>query len=223
MKKFPIGIQTFSELIQENYVYVDKTKRIYELITTGKYYFFARPRRFGKSLLISTLGEIFLGNKQLFDDLDISSLDYVWKKYPVITISFSDIPCLTPEELTRGIILQLIDIAEKYGINVDHNLLASQMLQEIVKKLSKNNRVVLLVDEYDYPFLQQAYNTAVVDKICDVLNDFYVVIQGLDEYLEFVFVEGYGRIPTKSIYSVLDHLEDISLSSRYEDLFQQIS
>ena len=88
MKKFPIGIQTFSELIQEDYIYIDKTKNIYEMITTGKCYFFARPRRFGKSLLVSTLAEIFSGNKELFAGFAISSLPYDWKKHPVIKIVF---------------------------------------------------------------------------------------------------------------------------------------
>src|SRR6266436_8205373 len=116
MKKFPIGIQTFSELIQKNYVYVDKTKRIYDLITTGKCYFFARPRRFGKSLLVSTLAEIFSGNENLFDGLAIASLPYDWKRYPVIKMAFSDIPCETSEELIQGIKLYLGNIAKKHNI-----------------------------------------------------------------------------------------------------------
>jgi|SRR5579862_458515 Predicted AAA-ATPase len=216
MKKFPVGIQTFFELIQKNYVYVDKTKHIYDLITTGKYYFFARPRRFGKSLLVSTLAEIFSGNKRLFTDFFIYSSDYDWKKHPVIKIAFSDIPCSTPEELEEGIILHLNIIAKKYGVILEHDGLPSQMLQELVRNLSKNNKVVLLIDEYDYPILQHVSDVEMADKMCDVLNNFYAVIQGLDKYFEFVFVVGVGRIPTRSIYSVLDYLEDIS--SRYKDL-----
>src|SRR5262245_50388602 len=101
MKKLPIGIQTFSELIRENYVYVDKKQTIHTLITGGKFYFLARPRRFGKSLLVSTIAEIFRGNKELFSGLAINSLPYDWKKYPVVMISFADIAHRTPELLEQ--------------------------------------------------------------------------------------------------------------------------
>src|SRR5213075_1203314 len=103
MKKLPIGVQGFYKIINENYVYVDKTQSIYELISTGSYYFLSRPRRFGKSLLVSTLESIFSGDKTLFEGLAISSLPYEWKTYPVITISFADISNITPEALEEGI------------------------------------------------------------------------------------------------------------------------
>ena len=217
MKKFPIGIQTFSELIQKNYVYVDKTKHIYELITTGKYYFFARPRRFGKSLLVSTLAEIFSGNKKLFDGLLISSSDYDWEKHPVIRIAFSDIPCSTPEELERGIIVYLNTIAKKHGVILEHGL-PSQMLQELVMLLSHNAPVVLLVDEYDYPILQHIRDITIADRMREILRGFYIAIKGLDEYLQFVFLTGVSKFAKTSIFSGLNNLEDISLATDYNDL-----
>src|SRR5258708_46243 len=102
MKRLPIGIQTFSQLIENEYVYVDKTSLIYEMISTGKYYFLSRPRRFGKSLLVSTLADIFSGNRDLFKGLAIDSLPYDWKQYPVIMISFASIPYTGPEALEEG-------------------------------------------------------------------------------------------------------------------------
>jgi hypothetical protein len=103
MKKLPIGIQTFSHLIQQNYVYVDKTEKIHELITTGKYYFFARPPRFGKSLLVCTLESIFLGRKELFEGLAINRLPYDWPEHPVIKLSLADLPVDTPENFIQGL------------------------------------------------------------------------------------------------------------------------
>jgi len=103
MKLLPIGIQTFSELIQKNYVYVDKTNTIYNMIMTGKWYFLSRPRRFGKSLLVSTLADIFNGNRELFKGLAIDALPYDWKKHPVVMISFADIPAMNVETLEKGL------------------------------------------------------------------------------------------------------------------------
>src|SRR5579864_4135699 len=149
MKKLPIGIQYFDELIKENYVYIDKTRYIYDLITTGKYYFFARPRRFGKSLLLSTLAAIFSGKKELFDGLAISSLPYEWKKYPVIIISFSDIPFAAPEELEEKIKNYLRFIAHQHNLNIDDNLSSGESLRKLILELSKIEKVTLLIDEYD--------------------------------------------------------------------------
>ncbi|HSC24902.1 MAG TPA: AAA family ATPase [Candidatus Babeliales bacterium] len=218
MKKLPIGMQALSELLQNGYVYVDKTRHIYELITTGKYYFFARPRRFGKSLLISTLAEIFSGNKKLFIGLDISALSYGWKQYPVINISFSDIPCTTPEELEQGIQRYLYSIAQENTIELDKHLLPSQMLQVIVMALSKDNRVVLLVDEYDYPILRHIHDVAMADKMREILKSFYIIIKGLDSHLKFVLLTGVSKFSKTSIFSGLNNLEDISLSATYNDL-----
>src|SRR5579862_8640268 len=109
MKKLPIGLQTFSKLINERCVYIDKTALIYQLITEGSYYFLSRPRRFGKSLLISTLEELFSGNREFFEGLAIDSLPYTWEKHPVVMISFADIPCTNPENLTEGIRYKLIN------------------------------------------------------------------------------------------------------------------
>ena len=217
MKKLPVGIQTFSELIEENYVYIDKTKIIYNMITTGKCYFFARPRRFGKSLLVSTLTNIFSGRKELFEGLAIRDLSFEWKEYPIIKLTLSDIPCTSGEIFEEGIRLYLQDIAQYHGITLETTT-PVQALQKLVKTLSKNNRVVLLIDEYDYPILQHINNALLAEKMRDILKDFYIAIKGLDEYLKFIFFTGVSKFSKTSLFSGLNNLEDISLNNRYNNL-----
>src|SRR5260221_7652380 len=132
MKKLSIGIQTFSELIENNYIYVDKTHLIYEMINTGKCYFLSRPRRFGKSLLVSTLAAIFSGRRELFAGLAIDSLPYEWKKHPVIVLSLSDVPYTSPEVLEDGIRYKVKNIAHGYDIEIDEKRSIGEMLQELV-------------------------------------------------------------------------------------------
>jgi len=213
MKKLPIGIQTFSELIRENYVYVDKTAYIHDLITTGKYYFLARPRRFGKSLLVSTLAEIFAGNKELFAGLTIDSLPYDWKKYPVISLSFSDFDCTTSENLNESIKYCLRDIASEYHIVLNEQFSPGQILQVLTKELAKQNSVVLLIDEYDYAILKHIHNPDMASEIRETVKNFYAVIKGLDQYFKFVFLTGVSKFSKTSIFSGLNNLQDISLSS----------
>ncbi len=218
MKKLPIGIQTFSKLIQDNYIYIDKTQLIHRLITGGSYYFLSRPRRFGKSLLISTLEEIFLGNKELFNGLAIDSLPYNWKKYSVIKISFSDIPYSTATELLRGLKLYLQDIARRHKIVVSEKISPGEMLREIVMKLAKKNRVVILVDEYDYPILQNIHKEVTAEKMREILKAFYSVIKGLDQYIQFAFLTGVSKFSQTSIFSGLNNLNDISLDKEFNTL-----
>ncbi len=218
MKKLPVGIQTFSRLITENYLYVDKTALIYQLITSGSYYFIARPRRFGKSLLVSTLAALFSGKKELFNGLAISSLPYSWETHPVILISFSDIPYSTPELLEQGIKNYLHIIAQQYSIQLPA-FAPGEMLRYLVMNMSQRNKVVLLIDEYDYPILQHVHNIAVAEKMREVLKNFYGVIKGLDPYLTFVLLTGVSQFSKTSIFSGLNNLEDISLSKEYNSLF----
>ncbi len=214
-KKLPIGIQTFSEIIQEDYVYIDKTAYIHTLITTGKYYFLARPRRFGKSLLVSTLAEIFAGNKELFVDLAIASLPYEWKKHPIISISFSDLDCTTPENLAGSLKRYIQNIAKKYHINLQETNTPGTMLQDLVELLSKQAKVVLLIDEYDYAILKHIHNPEMANAMRETVKNFYIVIKGLDQYLKFVFLTGVSKFSKTSIFSGLNNLDDISLSSTY--------
>lgn len=218
MKKLPIGIQTFSEIIREDYVYVDKTLLIYTMITTGKYYFLSRPRRFGKSLLISTFADVFSGNKDLFKGLAIYSLPYDWKKYPVISISFADIRYTTAETLEKGIILHLQRIAKQYQVVLTNELSSGEMLQELVMELSINDHVVLLIDEHDYPIIQHIHNESSAHAMRETLKAFYSVIKGLDKYLQFCFLTGVSKFSQTSIFSGLNNLNDISLDRKFNEL-----
>lgn len=218
MKKLSIGIQTFSELIEDNYIYVDKTRIIYEMITSGKYYFLSRPRRFGKSLLVSTLADIFSGKKELFNNLAINSLPYDWKKHPVIMISFAGISSKTPELLENGIKLCLQRIAHEYNIALPENFSSGQMLQELVMQLSTINRVVLLIDEYDYSILKHIHDEQSAYEIREILKDFYSVIKDLDKYFKFCFLTGVSKFSQTSIFSGLNNLNDISLDRKFNTL-----
>ncbi|HLX52425.1 MAG TPA: AAA family ATPase, partial [Aquella sp.] len=217
MKKLPIGIQTFSKLIEDGYMYVDKTALIYEMINAGKYYFLSRPRRFGKSLLISTLEDLFSGDKESFTGLAINSLSYDWKEYPVIMLSFADIRYATPEILEQGIKIRLRYIAENYHVTLNQNYASSEMLQELVMKLAQTAPVVLLIDEYDYPILQHIHDDS-VHVMREFLKNFYAVIKGLDKYLRFVFLTGVSKFSQTSIFSGLNNLNDISFDSKFNTL-----
>ncbi len=154
-KKLPIGIQSFSRIQEGNYTYVDKTKQIYELLTTGDYYFLSRPRRFGKSLLLSTIQEIAKGNKDLFKDLYISQTDYDWKEHPVVSLSLSSMDCTSSETLTSDLEWALLEIARTYDINIKNAPSLKAKFSTLVTRLSRSQgRVVILVDEYDYPLIQ---------------------------------------------------------------------
>lgn len=211
MKKLPIGLQTFEELIVKNYVYVDKTDIIHDIITRGKVYFFSRPRRFGKSLLLSTMQSIFEGKRELFKGLTIDQLDYDWKSKPVIRIDFSGINRSTPEVLEQDLQRYLIEEARKFGVNLDSSAQPSSMLRLLVTQLhAQHGSVVLLVDEYDKPILDHIKEPVVAEQMRSALRNFYDVFKYLDNYLHFVFITGVSKFTQTSIFSGLNNLNDIS-------------
>lgn len=218
MKRLPIGIQTFSKLIEKECVYVDKTALIHELITSYSYYFLSRPRRFGKSLLVSTLADIFSGNRDLFKGLAIDALPYDWKQYPVIMISFADIPATNPDALEKGIKNYLQEIAQGHGIGLNVDQTPGEMLRSLVIELAKTAQVVLLIDEYDYSILRHVHDESSAHVIREVLKNFYSVIKGLDRYLHFVLLTGVSKFSQTSIFSGLNNLNDISLDRKFNTL-----
>jgi hypothetical protein len=211
MKKLPIGLQTFSELVEKDYVYVDKTGIIHEIITRGKVYFFARPRRFGKSLLISTMQAIFEGKRELFKGLAIDQLDYDWKPKPAIRIDFSGINRSTPEEFVLSLKNYLVEMGEKFGITLNLAYPSSDILRSLVAQLhAQHGPVVLLVDEYDKPILDHLKDPAVAEQMRVALRNFYDVFKYLDNYLHFVFITGVSKFTQTSIFSGLNNLHDLS-------------
>jgi len=212
--KLPIGIESF-EKIRRNpgeYVYVDKTEQIYNLVDRGSYYFLARPRRFGKSLLCSTLQALFEGKKELFNGLWMSQSDWDWQEHPVINLNFNQIARHTVEELEQGLKEALEMISRNYGVVFDSSKTLQTSLTLLVEQLSHKNSVVILVDEYDKAILDNIDNPDRAKDMRRVLQSLYSVIKSLNQYIEFVFITGITKFSKTSIFSGLNNLRDISLS-----------
>lgn len=219
MKKLPIGIQTFEEIINNNYIYVDKTKYIYNLITQGKTYFLSRPRRFGKSLLCSTLEEVFSGNKELFKGLWIYDSDYDWKKYPVIHLDMSSVDATNVDDFRYELTTKLYSIAEELAVDVGEFRTPSSLLRELIIALSKRDKVVIIIDEYDSPILEHLTSLKFAEYMRDTLRGFYKVLKSSDKYLKFIFITGVTKFSRASVFSVLNNLNDISMSDEFSSLF----
>ncbi|MCI0471742.1 MAG: ATP-binding protein, partial [Candidatus Aminicenantes bacterium] len=214
MKNLPIGIQSFGDLIRGNYLYIDKTREIYKFFKEkGKYYFLSRPRRFGKSLMISTLKEIFLGNKELFKDLYIYD-KIEWKIFPVIHIDFLGLKYAAKDELIAALNYVVDQNAQMYDITLTEKSYEKRF-RELVKILSRQNKVVVLVDEYDKPVIDliDRPDAALMNR--NILKTFYGNLKALDEYLEFVFITGVSKFSKISIFSDLNNLDDITIDDRY--------
>lgn len=214
-KKLPIGIQDFQKLIQENYLYVDKTEYYHRLITQGNYYFLSRPRRFGKSLLMSTLKAVFEGKRELFEGLWIhDKID--WVPRPVIILDFGGIS-KRAVELTEGIRLALTDIADAYGLTLTEGTNAGQ-LQQLIRLMARERQVAILVDEYDKPLVDNLENLDMVNKNRQVLKDMYSIIKSNDMHIAFLMLTGVTKFSQVSIFSDLNHLNDITLTSDYSQM-----
>lgn len=220
MKKLSLGLQTFSKVINGGCVYVDKTEHIYELIQ-GNCVFFARPRRFGKSLLCSTLKELFAGNRELFKGLWIDTKSqYDWQEYPVIHLDLSMTSSVTSEALQNSLMLSIGKIAKLYKLGKILQTTPGAMLEEVVVSLKEKYKqnVVIIIDEYDNPIINHLDDIKKAKELQDVLKNFYVYIKGLDENLKFVFVTGVSRFSKASIFSGMNKFNDISMDPRYAHL-----
>lgn len=217
MNKLPIGIQDFAKLRREGYVYVDKTKIIYNIITKGYPYFFSRPRRFGKSLLISTLEYLFNGERELFKGLWIDKSDYDFQPHPVIRFDMSALNTQSCELLTRSLFRVTNDIANNHNMTLSGDTPADY-LSKLITSLAKEKQVVVLVDEYDKPLLDNLVNNTLCQEIRDVLRDFYAVLKTNDKYIKLIFLTGVTKFSKVSIFSGLNNLEDISLSAKQSTL-----
>ncbi|MFH1644736.1 MAG: AAA family ATPase [bacterium] len=218
MKKLPIGIQTFEEIINNNYLYVDKTKQIYDVINSGKAFFISRPRRFGKSLLCSTLEEIFKGNKELFKGLWIYDSDYKWDEHPVIRIDMSSLVTDSPEEFKESLNRNIKNLASKHGIKIDNISHPKDRIKYLIEELSKKNKIVIIIDEYDKPILDNISDPTVAAKIRSILRGFYSTFKESDQYLKFVFLTGVTRFSKISIFSGLNNLYDLTFEKEAETL-----
>lgn len=218
MKNLPLGVQTFSKMIEGNYLYIDKTEDIYNLFAEGgQYYFLSRPRRFGKSLLISTLKEIFTGNKELFKDLWIYD-KIEWKTYPLIHIDFLNISYQTPHHLEKSLGEKLTEIGLEYDIRLPSKSDTKSKFSMLIKQLYKKGEVVVLVDEYDKPIIDFIDQPGIARKNQDLLRDFYGVLKGSDEYIKFAFITGVSKFSKVSVFSGLNNLRDITISTSFSTM-----
>ena len=214
----PIGIQDFEKLRNGNYVYVDKTRFVYELTRTSTPYFLSRPRRFGKSLLLSTLEYYFLGKKELFKGLAIEKLEGKWEEYPVLKISFGRGSYETKEKLLSIIDLILSEHERHFGIgkNSDNpSARLSNLITAVHEQTGK--QVVILIDEYDKPILDALY-TEFEEQNRQELRNFYSPLKDLDKYIRFLFITGITKVSHVNIFSGLNQLDDISLNKSYSSL-----
>ncbi len=214
MKKLPIGIQNIDRILSEGYLYVDKTGFALNLVQNSKHYFMSRPRRFGKSLFLNTLMEIFKGNKSLFKGCKIYESDYKWEKHPPVYFDFSSIPNRTPEVFETGLKETLAEIADSFGISITGSSV-QLLLKSLVKGLAKKNRVVVLIDEYDQPIINNLKNPAIAEQNRDLLKDFFATLKSLDKYIQFTFVTGVSKFSQVSLFSGPNHLLDITMDPEY--------
>jgi Predicted AAA-ATPase/PD-(D/E)XK nuclease superfamily len=217
MQILPTGEQSFVNLRQRNALYVDKTDFAYRLISTDKYYFLSRPRRFGKSLFISTLKEIFLGNKALFKGLYIED-KIEWKKYPVIHLDFSGIGSDTIG-LERAISKRLEEIAQSYNLSIESEGIDLQF-KELMVKLEKQTReqVVILIDEYDKPITHYLENKEKAIEQRDTLKSFYSIVKSSSDHIRFFFLTGISRFSKVSVFSDLNNLTDLTFRDDYHGI-----
>jgi hypothetical protein len=220
MKKLPIGISDFKELIEGNYIYVDKTEYIYKLINQGKYYFLSRPRRFGKSLLLSTIRYLFENHKDLFKNLYIYD-KWNWEEtYPTIRISFA-IDLLKKYDYKKRIIQELLknyinNELETFENPEDEVGLFENLIINIYRKHKK--QLVILIDEYDKPILDLIEDIKQAEEVRKYLKAFYSVLKNLDEYIKFVLITGVSKFSKVSLFSGLNQLEDISLNKDFGNI-----
>ena len=215
-KKLPIGVQTFRKLREEGFLYVDKTRHIYQLITGGEVYFLSRPRRFGKSLTISTLEEIFLGNKELFEGLWIYQSDYDWKRHPVVRLDMGERRVFSAEELGKVLADKVGKVGTRLGVSLTSEHY-SDRLAELLEKLAEEEKAVILIDEYDKPILDNIENVEEAKQIREVLKGFYTTIKACDRYLRFVFLTGVSKFSKTGVFSGLNNLKDITMDHRFCD------
>jgi len=214
MKRLPIFVSTFPKMIEGDYVYIDKTQQIYNLFADGGYYFLSRPRRFGKSLLISTLHELFSGNKELFKDLWIAKSDYKWTEHPVINLDFSDLDIGSPEELRIGLASSLDDIASNYSIDISSKDTPGLKLKTLIKVLAQKNKVAVLIDEYDYPLINNLDDPKTSKANNKILKNFFSVLKSLNAYIHSIVLTGVTKFSKTSVFSGLNNLNDITIDEK---------
>ena len=210
MKRLPIGIQDFRYMMENNYLYIDKTKYLHMLKDRGKFYFMSRPRRFGKSLTISTYDCMFRGEKELFKDTWLYD-NWTFEPQPVIRLNMSELDTRDDKRVEENIIYLLDELYATHGIVKDTHMMKMAFATLIKRLYEKHNkRVIVLIDEYDKPILDHLDDHEMAEKIRTVLRTFYSTLKSSDAYLDFVFITGITKFTKVGVFSTLNNLDDIS-------------
>ena len=218
-KKYPIGIQTFSKIREENCYYVDKTDLIYKMVQDYNFVFLSRPRRFGKSLLVSTLASYFRGEKDLFEGLAIDKLETEWKKYPVIHLSLASVKAIEIEGIKEVIDYNLATIEKEYDIpSVTGDL--GMRLKNIIMGCNEKygEKVVVVLDEYDAPLLNVIHDPEKLQEVRQLMRTLYSPLKDCDRYLRFVFITGISKFSQLSIFSEINNIKNISMMREYSTI-----
>ena len=216
IRQYPLGIQTFSEIINKKMLYIDKTAYIYNIAASGKYFFLGRPRRFGKSLLVSTMQSYFEGKKQLFRGLAIEKLESEWTEYPVLHFDMSGGKHMDAEQFEQYLGYRLEEEEKKWGIAIHVNGANNRLIELINTAYDKTGKqVVVLVDEYDAPMLDVVHETDCLDKLRNTMRNFYSPLKYCDPKLRFVFLTGITKFSQMSIFSELNNIKNISMDNEY--------
>lgn len=215
-RKYPIGIQTFSEIIRGGYVYVDKTDLVWQLAHYAKFIFMSRPRRFGKSLLTSTFESYFCGEKDLFEGLKIMELEQEWEQYPVLRFDLSGAKHLKPEGVRQELSRLLDKMESVYGVNPKETTPGMRLAGLIDRAYAKTGKqVAVLVDEYDAPLLDVLHEDETLKEMREVMQEFYQRLKMQEPYIKFCFITGITKFSQLSIFSTINNLKNVSLSPRF--------
>ena len=217
--KYPIGIQNFGEIRRGGYAYVDKTALMYKMVSEGSYYFLSRPRRFGKSLMVSTLEAFFSGKKELFEGLYAGSADWDWQEYPILHLDLNVKKYESKEDLDKVLNRHLEKWEQLYGSPYADRDLEERFLQVVELAFEHTGRqVVILIDEYDKPLLQAIGNEVLQTEYRNTLKAFYGVLKSCDAHIKFAFLTGVTKFGKVSVFSDLNNLIDISIDHRYAEV-----
>ena len=218
VKRFPIGVQTFSTIVEGDYFYVDKTGYVFKISHDYKYVFLSRPRRFGKSLLSSTFHCYFEGRKEFFEGLKAGELETEWRKHPVFHFDMSTAKHVNEEQLLRALDYKLSEYEAVWGSNRKIDKVDVNSRLEFLVKTSfaqTGEKAVIIIDEYDAPLLDVMNDKVKLPSLRQIMRNFYSPIKSLDPYLRFVFITGINKFAQLSIFSELNNLKNISMMPEY--------
>ena len=216
-RRYPIGIQTFSEIIRGGYVYVDKTDLVWQMVHYAKYIFLSRPRRFGKSLLTSTLESYFLGERELFEGLKIMDLEKEWEQYPVFRLDISTAKAQpSADALRKRLMLTLDDYVDIYG-KKDQEETPGALLEGMIKRAYQKTgkQAVVIIDEYDAPLLDVLHEDEMLDEMRKVMQEFYVPLKANERYIKFCFITGITKFSQLSIFSTINNLTNVTMDANF--------